>query len=192
MDLDEAIEKRRSTRSFKDKKASWKSVLEAIDAAAKAPFAGNYDHLKFIIIEDKEKIAKIARLSEQHWIADSGIMVIVCSDNTHLARLYGERGKVYSRQESGAAIQNFLLKIIDLGLSACWVGAFPDEMIEQLLKVPNHIRIEAIIPVGYEKEKTKAPRKKALETLLFWEEWGNNRRPTLFEESIHERPRGLK
>ncbi len=182
MEFDEVVEKRRSVRSFKDKKVKWDDVLEAIDAANKAPFAGNVDHLKFVIIEDATMIGKIANFCQQEWVADVGIVVVVCSDNRRLISLYDERGKIYSRQEAGAAIQNLLLKLTDLGLSGCWIGAYADELLEQLLGVPNHIRIEAVIPIGYEKLKTKAPRKTALQNIIYWGKWNVSKRPAGIKE----------
>src|SRR3989338_2394730 len=184
MEFDSVIKKRHSVRSFKDKKASWKDVLEAIDSTISCPFAGNQNNIKFIIVENPETIKKIAKLSEQSWVEDSGIVVVVISDNRHLEKLYGDRGKIYTRQQAGAAIQTFLLKLIDLGLGACWVGAFPDELLEQLLKFPSHMRIEAVIPIGYEKPEKLKPetRKQVLENLLFWEEYDQQKRPALFKE----------
>ncbi len=182
MDLDSVIEKRHSARTFKNKKASWKSVLEAIDAAIKAPFADNRCHLKFLIIEDKKTIDKIAEFAKQLWINQSSILVLICSDDSNLENMHGERGRVYSRQQSGAAIENFLLKITDLGLSACWIGSYSDELIKELLKIPHHIQIEAIIPIGYEPGSSKRKRKPALENHLFWETWDQSKRPALFRE----------
>ncbi len=182
MEFDKVIESRKSVRSFRSKKARWEDVIEAVDVARKSPFAGNQNHMKFIIIEKQETIDRIAELSNQLWINESGILVVVCSDDTHLENMYGERGRVYSRQQSGAAIENFLLKIADMGLSACWVGAYQDELIKQLLKIPEHMQIEAIIPVGYEKKKEERKEKKSLESVMFWEYWDNRKRPSLFEE----------
>ena len=112
-------------------------------------------------------------------------MIVVCSDDTHLEDLYGERGRIYSRQQAGAAIQTLLLALTDLGISSCWVGAYTDEFVKQKLKIPQHINIEAIIPVGYEKKMPgdEKKKKKELESVLYWEEWKNSRRATLFEES---------
>lgn len=187
MEFDSVIEKRHSVRSFKDKKASWKSVLEAIDAANQGPFADNRNPLKFLIIEEEHTIQKVAELAGQLWINESTILLFVCSDDTHLENLHGERGKRYARQQSGAAIQTFLLKLTDLGLASCWVGAFTDEQIKQHLKIPSHIEIEAMIPIGYEKVKpTQRRRKKALENSLFWEKWDEKKRPTLFNEDAPE------
>ncbi|MBM3233254.1 MAG: hypothetical protein FJY98_01670 [Candidatus Liptonbacteria bacterium] len=182
MDFDSVIDKRHSVRAFKNKKASWKLVLDAIDAANQGPFADNINPLKFLIIEEQSTIDKVSELSGQLWINESSILVIVCSDDTHLEHLHGQRGKRYSRQQSGAAINTFILKLTDLGLSSCWVGAFTDDLIKQHLKIPGHIEIEAIIPIGYEKTKSNKRRKRPLENTLNWESWGSTKRPSLFNE----------
>jgi nitroreductase len=182
MEFNSIIEKRHSVRSFRSKKASWKLVLEAIDAANQGPFADNINPLKFLIIEEQSTIDKIAELSGQLWINESNMLVIVCSDDTHLEHLHSQRGKRYARQQSGAAINTFILKLTDLGLSSCWVGSFTDDRIKQNLKIPGHIELEAIIPVGYEKTKNVKRRKRPLENTLNWEYWGSTKRPSLFNE----------
>ena len=147
------------------------------------PFSGNHNHLRFLIIEDEEKIERIAGLCEQDWIKQSKIVVAVLSDDEHLEIHYGERGRIYSRHSAGAAIYGFLLKLVDLGLSGCWVGAYDDEAIRTELGVPHHVQVEAIIPVGYEDKKIAKKPKKKLEDALNWEKWGHERRPSIFEES---------
>jgi len=187
MEFDSVVNKRHSVRSFKSKKASWKDILEAIDSATKIPLAGNIYNLKFLIIEDPKEIKSLSKCCQQTWIRDVGVVVIVCSDDTHLENLYGERGRIYSRQQSGAAIQTFLLKLVDLGLSACWIGAYTDEIARGTLKIPSHIQIEAMIPIGYEKNsRVEKKRKQKLENVIFWEEWGKRRKPSPFEESLEE------
>ena len=186
MELDEVINKRRSVRSFRGKSASWKDVLEAIDAANQAPFADNRNNLKFIVLEDKEKIAMVANLAGQNWNNESNIAVIVCSDDGNLENMHGERGRIYARQQAGGAIENLLLKLVDLGLSACWVGAFSDDLIKTKLKIPQNIQIEAIIPVGYSKTAAEKKRKAALENTIFWEEWDRIRRGPMFKENEDE------
>jgi len=135
MEFDSVVKKRKSVRSFLAKKPSWKTVLEAIDAANQSPFAGNMNNLKFLIIEEKETIKKLAKFAEQHWISQVGIVVLVCSDETHLENKYGERGRIYSRQQAGSAIHAFLLKLADLNLSACFSC-----LASCIASFPNHTR----------------------------------------------------
>lgn len=186
MDFDGAVEKRHSVRAFKGKKASWRSAIDAIDSAIKAPFADGRCHLKFIVIEDEDTLNKIAQQCNQLWINEASFAIVVCSDDRNLESMHGEKGKSYGKQQAGAAIENILLKVTDLGLGACWIGSFADEIMKQILKIPSHIEIEAIIPVGYEKEKPpfeKERRKREmLENVLFWEEWSNQKRPNVTKE----------
>ena len=189
MNFDALVRKRKSVRNFTSKTPKWSDILEAIDATLPGPFAGNHNHLHFLIVEDAEKISSIAQHCEQHWIKEAKILIVVCSDDTQLESIYGERGRVYSRQQAGAAIQTLWFKLVDLGLSTCWVGSYSDELIKSLLKIPQHIQIEAILPIGFEK-KTISPkssrRKKSLENVLFWEEWDQTKRPALFKDSSED------
>lgn len=190
MDFNRVIEERHSCRNFKNKSVSWKDAMVAIDAAIQGPYAGNTNNIKFLIIESPETIKSIAKHSQQTWIQESNILIAVCSDDSHLEKQYGERGRVYSRQQAGAAINTILLKLTDLGLASCWIGAFADESVKQLLGIPEHIQIEAIIPMGYENPSRtrKKPKKLALERAIYWETWKGFRRPSAFEDpNIHRR-----
>ncbi len=192
MEFDRVVRKRKSVKSFSGKKASWKDVLEAIDLANQGPFAGNQNNLHFLIVEEPDTIKDLAKCCEQNWVANSNLLIVVCSDDSKLEDLYGERGMIYSRQQAGAAIQTLLLALTDMGLSACWVGAYTDEFVKQRLKIPQHIQVEAIVPVGYEKKMPGGgkKKKKEIENVLYWEVWKGDHRPKLFEEDREDyRPR---
>lgn len=186
MEFDSVVRKRKSVRRFKSKKVDWRKVLDAIDSANQGPFAGNHNHLKYLIVENTDAINSLAEFCEQNWIRQAGIAVVVCSDDTHLENTYGERGRIYSRQQAGAAIQTLMLKLTDLGINSCWVGAYSDELLKQKLGIPQHIQIEAVIPIGFEEGKVKKPEKKNLERTLYWEKWGTDKRPALFREDEEE------
>jgi nitroreductase len=182
MEFDNVIDERKSVRTFNSKKVNWKYILEAVDDACKGPFADGDNNLKFLIIEEPGTILKIAELASQIWINEAQALVVICSDDTHLENKHGERGRVYSRQQAGAAIENFLLKITEQGLASCWVGSYSDEMLKQVLKIPMHIQIEALLPVGHEKGKVKQKKKKDLEHAIFWEEWDKRKRSPFIKE----------
>lgn len=173
----EGIEKRRSIRKFKKKEVKWGLVLEAVDAALQAPLAGNINALKFIVITSQELKNALAQHADQDWIAESDTIVAICSDNAQLERMYYDRADRYARQQAGAAIQNFLLRITELGLGACWVGAYLDSAVKRDLKIPNNVNVEALIAVGHPAEKPKHPKKAALESTIMWEQWGQKKRP---------------
>jgi len=186
MQLDKTIQTRRSVRKFKDKKPDWRDILTAIDSARYAPMAGGIFTLKFMLIDDEKIIQKLARYSTQEFIAKAKYVVVFVSKNLRTVSSYGKRGEIFARQQAGAAIQNFLLKITDLGISTCWVGHFDEHMMKNALKIPEDRNIEAIFPIGYEiKKPLTKPIKRELNSLLCFNEWGNER--MLKKEKVESR-----
>ena len=183
MDFDKIIDARHSSRTFKSKRVAFGDILDSIDSAIKGPFAGNLNNLKFIIVEDDKKIKAIAKHASQTWINEASTVVVVVADDINLENQYGKRGCDYSRQQAGAAINTFMLKLVDLEINSCWVGAFDFEIIKEILKIPQNLHIEAIIPVGYEKGKGKKERKLDIESVTRWEDFKTTMRPSLFKEA---------
>jgi len=177
MNLDRAIEERHSVRRFSTKKVDWRKIIDAIDSAHKAPLAGNVPAVRFIFVANKDLIRELADAAQQQFIGDAQYVVVVCTNNDLPVRSYGSRGKRYCTQEAGAAIQNFLLKLTDLGLASCWVGAFADEQVKRILKITkDSVEIEAILPIGYEMPPVSKQRfKEQLNDCMFFDKWGNKR-----------------
>lgn len=174
----ESIERRFSCRDFSKKKVKWHKVLEIIDAGNKAPFAGNINNLKFIIISDENKLNILSQHSNQDWMSTASNAIVVCSKTKELIDLYGDLGEAYSRQQAGASIQNMLIRSTDLKIGSCWIGSFAEDLIKRDLKIPEDMNVEAIIVLGYPRNKIKRRAKKVdLDKKIFWEKWGVKRKP---------------
>lgn len=175
MELNEAIKKRCSIRNYRLKKPKPEIIIKAIESANLAPSPGNLDLLKWIIVEDSEKISKIAEACQQEFIKKSQIIVVFCSNPKKAEPIYEDRTDKYVKQHAGAAIENFLLKITELGLATCWIGAFVDDSIKNILKIPENIEVEAIFSIGYQAslDHTKQKPKKSIFERVFFEKWNN-------------------
>ena len=169
--LDKIIKARRSVRKFKSIKPDWRDILECIDSMRYAPMAGNNFSLKFIVVDDEEKIDKLAEASQQRFISQANYIVVVCSITSRTETSYGERGKTYLRQQAGAAIQNFLLKLTEKGLATCWIGHFVDNQVRRILKIPEDVNVEALFPIGYAFKKPEPKRKIDLTSVLYFNEY---------------------
>lgn len=176
MDLDKAIQSRKSVRKFSNKKPNWRTIIECVDSARYAPMAGNNFTLKFIIVDDAEEISKIAEACQQQFIAQADYVVVVCSNPSRTENAFEKRGKIFCRQQAGAAIQNFLLKVEEAGLSTCWIGYFAEEQIKRTLKIPEDVDVEALFPIGYEYQKSKTRKLKIdLDRILYFNSYGNKK-----------------
>lgn len=176
MEFDDVVDERHSSRRFKTtQKPDYKDVIEAIHSAMYIPLAGNLPALKYILVSDKDKITELALAADQEFVNDVHFVIVVCSDKKFLVRNYQKRGERYSRQQAGAAVEQILLKLTDIGLNSCWVGAFSDVTIRNLLKIPTEIDVEALIPVGFEMglQEGEGRNKPQLDRCLFFDTYKN-------------------
>ncbi|MBS3112561.1 nitroreductase family protein [Candidatus Woesearchaeota archaeon] len=174
MKIIDIIKKRRSIREFLDKQVEFHKIVDVIEAGMHAPSAGNLQNWKFIIIRDQEKREQIAEACvEQYWISLAPVMIIICSENERAERYYEERGvNFYNIQNCAAAAQNMLLMATELGLSSCWIGAFNEDRIKSLLLIPENVKINIILPIGYSNTKPEEKHMLDIKELFYYEEWG--------------------
>jgi len=176
MQVEKAIRSRKSVRKFKTKKPDWRDILEAIDSAKYAPMAGNNFTLKFILVDDPEKIQRISDAAQQPFIAQAKYIVVVCSNPERTETLYGKKGGDYNQQQVGAAIENFLLTLTNKGLASCWIGYFCEDIIRFELKIPEKIKIDAVFPIGYESDIKYTRRAKTdLDNFLYFNKYKNKK-----------------
>ena len=62
---------------------------------------------------------------------------------------YGKRGIRYTNIEIGHAAQNVCLQGVALGIGTCTVGAFDDEKVGQVLRLPESESALYILTIGY-------------------------------------------
>ncbi len=172
MELIEVIKKRRSVRRFKDQAIDENIIKEIIELGTLAPSAGNLQPRDFIVVKDlqtKEKLAHAAL--DQRFIIEAPVVIAVCA-NLKRTSPYGMRGReLYCIQDSAAAIENMLLAIVDKGLACCWVGAFGENAVSEILGLPSHVRPMALLPIGYSDEKAMQPSRIDIDELIHYERW---------------------
>jgi len=172
-DILELIQSRRNVTSFLPKFVSWENISRVLDAGRHAPSCGNIQNWKFIVVLKPELKQELAFASyDQYEIAAAFALLVVCAEPEKAERYYGEKGKTfYTVQNCAAAVQNMLLEAHSIGLATRWVGAFDEEKVKSLLKVPDQAEVHAIVALGYAKEIPPKPPKYPLETLVYFGAW---------------------
>ncbi|MGD2249233.1 MAG: nitroreductase family protein [Candidatus Methanofastidiosia archaeon] len=176
IDLFEAINQRKCIRSYTTEKVTDEEINTLLKAAIRAPSGGNRQTWRFVIVRNPETIEilyKAASYSTQHqtFVKKAPVSIVVCADLNPYKRLpYKDKGEnLFVIQDTAAAIQNLLLAAHALGLGACWVGLFDEELIKEPLKIPKDVKPVAIIPLGHTKSKAKPTPRKPLEDVVFFE-----------------------
>lgn len=174
-DLFDVMQKRRSVRRFLEVPVDWEPIGEILEAGRLAPTAGNIQDVRFLVVLDpgtKEKIAEAC--FQQYWMSKAPVFIVVGTDPTKTEQFYGKRGvDVYSAQNAAAAIMSMVLTAEAEGLATCWVSAFEDQQLKGIIGMPDNCQLHAVLPVGYADEKPKEPLKFSIETLVYFNSWGN-------------------
>jgi nitroreductase len=172
MELIETIKKRQSIRSFTDKKIPLELIIDMIKYAHMAPSAGNQQARDFIIVDKKEVKEKLCANSlNQRFIIESPFVIIVCANLERIAP-YKNRGRdLYCIQDASAAVEHLLLLAVDNGLAACWIGAFDEKKVSEILQLPDYIRPVTIIPIGYPKQIPNPTTRMDIKSLIHFNKW---------------------
>ena len=67
--------------------------------------------------------------------------------------------------------RTYIILAIDNGLSACWVGAFDENEVSNILNLPSYIRPLIIIPIGYSKGKIEYTSRIDMQYITHYNTW---------------------
>ncbi len=171
MEFDEVLENRFCCRSFQERKIEPEKIQAVLEAANSAPSAGNLQAYHIFAVSDERKKLELAKAAlGQTFISEAPLVLIFCANPQKSAVKYAERGKnLYSIQDATISAVFAWLKAINLGLSACWVGAFDEEEVKEILGAKENLKPVVIMPMGYcgEEKEEKRRREKIKKHLNF-------------------------
>ncbi len=169
MDLQELINMRRSVRAYKDQ-AVPEPVLETLlEAFRLAPSARNAQPYKLVVVHDAQRRQALARAANnQMFIAQAPVVLAAVS-------LEPERvmscGVPACPVDVAIALDHLSLAATAAGLGTCWIGAFAQDPVKQLLGVPAQYRVEILMPLGYPADSASAKKRKSLQELVCAEQF---------------------
>ena len=165
MDLFETVEKRRSIRKFRPKPIPDKDLKKILEAGRLAPSGGNRQPWSFVVVrkpETKKKLAAVANL--QRFIADADTVLIALGDPAVSKSLY--------KQDPMIAIEHMVLASTALGYGTCWIGAFNENDVKEIAKVPENMTVIALLPIGIPDENPPPKPRRAFKEVFFKESYG--------------------
>jgi nitroreductase len=153
------IQERQSIRRFSNEPIPQQIIEQILMTGFSAPSAGNRQPWKVVHVTTQELKDKLALAAgNQIFLARAPVVFVICAVPQESAERYGERGlTLYSLQDTAALVQTLLLAVHFLGYGSCWIGAFNESEVVNILKIPQGIRPIAILPIG--KREGKLPPK---------------------------------
>ncbi len=168
MEVFEAIKRRRSIRKYEKRAVEKKKLLKVLEAARLAPSAMNRQPYAFVVTSDNETIEKIGSACNQKWIAPTIITVCAFPEEAYVR----DDGEEYWKADAAVAMNNMSLMACAIDLGTCWIVAFKEEKIREILGIRPEARVVAMTPLGYPAEK-KGPvtKRKSIDDLVHYERW---------------------
>ncbi len=170
MDVSKAIEVRRSIRKYKSTEVDDEKLDKIIESARIAPSAANRQEWKFLVVEDSDTRKKLVEACHgQKFIAEAPILIAACSTESEKIMPCGQYAYTV---DLSIALSFMVLQATELGLGTCWLGAYDENMVKDVLNIPEHIRIVGMITVGYSDEKPDARPRKTTQEVVTIDKWG--------------------
>jgi nitroreductase len=143
------LSSRASVRDFSPSPLEEPAIDTILRSARTAPSAGNREAWDVVVVTDgeaREALAEAA-LSQPH-VREAPCVLVVCANYIRSMSRYGERGILYAIQDATIACTFMMLAAHAAGLMSCWVGAFDELEVKEVLGLPEHLRPIAMLAVG--------------------------------------------
>ena len=160
MNVFEAIKKRKSVRNFLDKPIEEEKLRAILEAARIAPSAKNRQEWRFIIVKDHEVRKKLAEATKgQKFVGEAPVVIVAYAlDDGYVMTC----GQLSYPIDVAIALDHISLAAVEVGLGTCWIGAFYEDKVKEILGIPDNYRVVHLMPIGYPviesiKEKNRLP-----------------------------------
>lgn len=164
METYEAVISRVEVREYSSEKIPDNVKLKILEAARMSPTGLNLQHWRFILVEDKENLKKLAELSTSgKWVAGADFAIIVLTNPKYPFHLI----------DAGRAIQNMQLVGWSEGVGSCIYTGFKEREMRKEFNIPSELTVAAVVGFGYPKKKLVGKKnRRPLSELAYSEKYG--------------------
>ncbi|PQP88793.1 nitroreductase family protein, partial [Paenibacillus sp. AR247] len=127
-----------------------------LEAAHWAPSSYNDQPWRFIVAKTEEQLSKFHSFLNEFnltWASSAPVLIVVASDKL---RENGDPNGAHAF-DAGAAWASLAIQATILGLHTHAIGGFDRNKAREILNVPDHIELHAVIALGYLGDKSLLP-----------------------------------
>ena len=162
------IEERHSTRVYEQTPVEQEKLDKILHAANRAPSAGDLQAYSIVVVRSpaaREALVKAA--VDQQFVGQAPVVLVFLAELARSSEKYGHRGEsLYAIQDATIACAYAQLAAHDLGLAACWVGAFRKREVQEAVGASEGQVPVALLPIGYAAESPFITPRRALSEMV--------------------------
>lgn len=143
----ELAKARYSVRKFKEQSIEEEKLQAILQAGLVAPTACNYQPQKIYIArskESREKLSQVCRCTFQ-----APVIFVVAYDTERVWKNELMQGHPSGETDAAIVCTHMMLEAWEQDLGSCWVGWFNSKEVADILNLPEHIQVTALLPIGY-------------------------------------------
>jgi nitroreductase len=165
----DAIRNRRSIRSFQNRPVEDEKLRLVLEAGRLAPSAKNLQERRFIVVKDEKTRRKLAIAAKgQSFVGEAPVVIVACGTVTDYVMTCGQHAYPI---DVAISLDHMTLLAVEEGLGTCWIGAFYEDSVKEILGIPGDVRVVAMLLLGYPKESPPARPRKSLSEIVAHESW---------------------
>lgn len=169
MDVFEAIQQRRSVRSWKDKPVEDDKLEQVLEAGRLAPSASNRQEWRFVVVRDPELRRELIEAANgQDFVGEAPVVIVACAvKHDHIMSCEHPCFLI----DLAIAVDHMTLAARELGLGTCWIGAFKQEEVRDVLGIPDTVEVVSLLPMGYPTAWPDAKPRKPVDEAVCYDGW---------------------
>jgi len=153
MNVMDAIRTRRSVRAYDPRPIPAEVMGRMKDALRLAPSACNYQPWAFVLATDAELKVDLGKAARgQMFLAEAPVVVVAVGYPDRAFKNMGGYGNSVD-VDLAIALDHLTLAAAADGLGTCWIGAFDEVAVKELIRAPEGSKIVALTPLGYPASK---------------------------------------
>jgi nitroreductase len=167
MDVQQAIEKRKSIRRYQERPIPEDKLNKVLEAARMAPSGANSQLWKFVVVRDAEKRKLLSKAANgQAHVA--GAPVVIAGVSTSPERIMMCGVPAYP-VDLAIALDHITLAAIEQGLGTCWIGAFNQEEARKVLGIPAKNMIVCLMTLGFPDDEGRPKTRKLFKEVICYD-----------------------
>ncbi len=167
MDVLEAIAKRKSIRAYKTIPVPEDKLNKVLEAARLAPSGANRQEMKFVVVKDQKTRAKLSEATGgQKHVAQAPVVIAAVSTDPEKMMICDVPGYPV---DVAIAIDHMTLAAFDIGLGTCWIGAFNQGMVKNILGIPDNCKVVQLLTLGIPDEEGRPKERKPIAQIVCYE-----------------------
>lgn len=171
MDVMDAVRNRYSVRGYLDRAVEKEKLDNILEAARLAPSASNRQEWRFVLVKDADTKRRLASAAKnQAFVAQAPVVIACCAKSDGHVMTCGQ--PCYPI-DLAIAIEHMALEATEEGLGTCWIGAFYEDQVKDILEIPKDVKVVELLTLGYPAKPSLGRKDRlAIEEIVMYERWG--------------------